>query len=135
MKTTIAQKRSKFALEQMAAIQGNMDSTGKKEFPKLAKSLPAMILQNGFGQTMAFLLAKGSKDNKFQDREGHIDKHICSFDTIAKWLNERGLLATTDHNQVIRRLSEMSQGDYLRCQEETLLYMEWVKKYANSGLF
>jgi CRISPR type III-B/RAMP module-associated protein Cmr5 len=131
MKTTIAQKRSRFALGQMANIQGNMNANAKDEFAKLASSLPAMILQNGFGHALAFLLAKGSDNNRFNEE----DKHIRSFDTIAAWLNERGLLGTTNRNEVIMRLSQISQGDYLRCQEETLLYMEWVKKYANSGLF
>lgn len=130
MKTTIAQARSRFALAQMASIQGAMQSK-KDEFAKLTSSLPAMILQNGFGHALAFLLAKGSDKNQFQEN----DKHIRSFDTIAAWLKERELLPSTDRNQVITRISEMSQSDYLRCQEETLLYMEWVKKYANSGLF
>lgn len=131
MKTTIAQERSRFALHQLASIQERMDDSKKDEFAKLASSLPAMILQNGFGHALAFLLAKGSDKNEFQQN----DKHFQAFSTIGAWLKERGLLQSSEPNQMVKEISLMSQGNYLRCQEETLFYMEWVKKYANSGLF
>jgi hypothetical protein len=33
------------------------------------------------------------------------------------------------------QLSQMDQQEYLRAQEEALALWEWVKRYANAGIF
>jgi CRISPR-associated protein Cmr5 len=121
MNTTLAQERSLFALEELKKI-------GKVEkFDKLASSLPAMILQNGFGQALAFLLAKGST--------GKNPHHGLAFDIVALWLKKRGIITKAAMNEVMQEISSLPQGDYLRAQEETLAILEWLKRYANAGLF
>ena len=126
MNSTLAQRRSAFALQELKKPIQERD-----KFAKLVAGLPAMILQNGFGQALAFLLAKGTKDGRIQES----DKHIKAFDILVRWLKERNILATTDRPHAVKILSELDQGRYLYAQEEAMKVLEWVKRYANAGLF
>ncbi|MFH1117079.1 MAG: type III-B CRISPR module-associated protein Cmr5 [Pseudomonadota bacterium] len=127
MSNTLAQQRSAFALTEVRHLRGN-----RRDFAKFVAGLPAMILQNGFAQALAFLLAKGTDKN---GKPNHGDKHLQAFDIIVRWFNDRDIVKQTEHRQVMAALSEMPQGDYLRAQDEALALLEWVKRYANAGLF
>lgn len=128
MNTTLAQKRSAFALDQVIQLENQSVS----KFDKLASSLPAMILQNGLGQTMAFLLAKRTKESKLQPG----DRYSIAFKIIADWSKDQGILKDTSSTTAcMREISNMPQSEYLRMQEETLALLEWVKRYANADLF
>jgi CRISPR-associated protein Cmr5 len=139
MGNTIAQERSAFALQEIYNLKRLLEENGhganvgktKDEFAKLASGLPAMILQNGFGQALAYLLAKGSDKNQFKPN----DKHIHAFNIVARWLEKRGILGSAEPDRVVSLLAEADQSKYLRGQEEALKVLEWVKRYANSGLF
>lgn len=126
MSQTIAQKRSEFALLQLSQIPYD------KDFATLAAGLPSMILQNGFGQALSFLLSKATeKDGQFKKKE----KHYSAFKIIVDWLKERQILNGETEGNAVLQLSQMSQDQYLMAQEEAMKVMEWVKRYANSGLF
>jgi len=127
MSQTIAQKRSEFALLQLKEIPYN------KDFATLAAGLPSMILQNGFGQTMSFLLSKATEraDGQFRIQ----DKHYSAFKIIVDWLKKRQILNDGTEGNAVLQLSQMTQTQYLLAQEEAMKVMEWVKRYANSGLF
>lgn len=123
METTISQKRSRFALEQLERIPVN------KDFANLTAGLPAMILGNGFGHALAFLISKATKDGQSSE------KHSAAFAIIARWLKECGIIPDDEPKSFLTNLSAMSQEQYLRAQDEALLVLEWVKRYANSALF
>jgi CRISPR-associated protein Cmr5 len=127
MSQTIAQKRSEFALLQLSQIPYD------KDFATLAAGLPSMILQNGFGQALSFLLSKATEkeNNQFKKQE----KHYCAFKIIVDWLKERQILNGETEREAVFQLSKMPQDKYLMAQEEAMKVMEWVKRYANSGLF
>jgi len=120
---TLGQKRAEFALNEVLNIQCD-----KKEFKNFSAGAPSMILQNGFGQAVAFWLAKGT------------DKHIVLFDMIKKWLSfQRNDVHNTFVQSAetpvdfIKQLSTMDQTKYLDAQKETLALLEWIKRYANAG--
>ncbi|HAY23164.1 MAG TPA: type III-B CRISPR module-associated protein Cmr5 [Desulfobacterales bacterium] len=116
MSRTLAQERSAFALVEVSQIR----SETKKEFLSLVQGLPAMILQNGFGQALSFLLAKNNQ------------QHRDAFRIIARWLEKRGILTTTENVQVMNSISNFDQQLYLQSQRETLALLEWVKRYAKA---
>lgn len=118
MSKTIAQERSKFALEKVEKL-----TCDRKKFSTLSKGLPAMVLQNGFGHTLAFLLAKGN------------DEHINTFDIVTDWLRKRTILPSGDRKDAIKKLAEIDQAQYLRAQEESLYLLEWVKRYSSADIF
>ena len=135
---TIAQKRAEYALEQVLKIPKITD-----DFRSFSASAPSMILQNGFGQTMAFWYQKGSKKDKVRkdiivDTD---DKHIRLLNIVKNWLslkngdiNNKYIKKTEEIKIFLAELSKMEQQDYLAAQEETLRLLEWVKRYANAGL-
>lgn len=124
---TIAQERSKYALEEIRNIRCD-----RKEFAKLVAGLPAMILQNGLGHSLSFLLSK-STDKELRPKFD--DKHHVAFAIVSKWFKKIGLIRDDDRNKAITELSTIPQAKYLRGQEEALKVLEWVKRYANAGLF
>jgi CRISPR-associated protein Cmr5 len=96
-----------------------------------------MILQNGFGQTLAFWLAKGT------DKDGHMknnDKHVELYDFVKDWLSYHHddvgniFVKEKDRTKLITELMSMTQKDYLVAQNEALALLEWVKRFANADM-
>ncbi len=114
---TIGQERASYALEKVLNLKCD-----RKDFKSFSAGVPSMILQNGFGQVLAFLLAKGT------------DKHIVMFEIIKEWLVRNHLAQGEDKEKFVRSLNNMSQQDYLMAQNEALKLLEWVKRYANADL-
>jgi CRISPR-associated protein Cmr5 len=119
MNSTLGQQRAAYCLEMLKNLVCSRD-----EFKPLSAGLPSMILQNGFGQTLAFLLAKGK------------DKHQAAFEIIALWLVNRKLICHSNQQvDILHQISKMNQAQYLQAQRETLAMLEWLKRYANAALF
>jgi len=126
---TLGQRRAAFALEQV--LHNSCDNP--KEFKSFCAGAPAVILQNGFGQALAFWYSK---------RKGNqTDKHQVLLDIIMKWLcREEGdvknefIQPCRVTKEWVMALSSMSQQQYLAAQGETLALLEWVKRYANALL-
>lgn len=118
MSRTLGQQRAAYCLGKLENLQCD-----REEFKALSAGLPAMIIQNGFGQTLAFLQAKGK------------DKHLASFQIIAGWLFERKLLQADRQAGLLGQINQMEQAQYLHAQKETLAMLEWLKRYANAALF
>lgn len=121
---TKQQKRAAFALKQIK----NFKDTKKddKEFHELANfivGVPNMILSNGLGQTLAFLLTKKDKQKK-------------TFWVIKDWLessdNSFFTSKTNDEMEFLTQFTTVDQRKYLSMQEETLRLMEWLKRYARA---
>lgn len=112
---------------------------GRGDFKKLSAGLPAMIIQNGFGQTLAFLAAKSSKTESGQIVFKKEDKHYAAFSIISGWLKDPEIKilhsTITTEKELLLSISAMEQPDFLRAQKETLAMLEWLKRYANAALF
>jgi CRISPR-associated protein Cmr5 len=119
---TIGQERSGYALEKV--LQAGTEKTDK--FDSFTAGAATMILQNGFGQTMAFWLQK-SKDKKN-------DKHGRLLEIVREWLDKKGVIKSSDSISFIKSLADVKQEEYLAAQKEALALLEWVKRYANAGL-
>ena len=125
---TIAQERARYALDKVLKLNNGL----RKEFKTFSAGIPSMILQNGFGQVLAFLLAKGTDEDLKQKKN---DKNIEMLKIIREWLVDRvGYAKGVNLKEFIKNISQMSQQEYLSAQEETLKLLEWVKRYANSFL-
>lgn len=125
---TLGQKRAEFALNKVT----NISEDRKEKFKPFSAGAPSMILQNGFGQAIAFWLAKGkNKDNE----------HMVMFHMVKEWLSyekddvkNNFVKKTNNPKEFIEAISTMSQHKYLTAQTETLALLEWVKRFANAGL-
>lgn len=119
------QKRSKFALDQ---IQNILNDGGRvpEEVANFIVGAPTMILQNGFGQTMAYLLSKckGMVDPK--------EKHYFTFKVIAGWCERENNQISINPSVFFDKVSQLNQHEYLHLQEEALKMLHWLKRYAKS---
>ena len=123
---SLGQKRAAFALKKTTGMQAEI----KKKFKPFSAGAPSMILQNGFGQALAFWLAKGK------------DEHLAMFDIVREWLSYKNedvnnnFVKPADNSAqaFINAISDMPQQEYLTAQKETLALLEWVKRYANAEL-
>ena len=123
MNQTLGQQRAAFCLEQLADIE-----CSRKEFKSFSAGLPSLILQNGFGQALAFLVSKG------KDKIG--GKHLTALGIIGRWLKKQNIIDSDQTNKnILLQISRLEQSQYLYAQQETLAMLEWLKRYANAELF
>ena len=117
---TKEQKRSQFALEQITAhFQDRVD----EETANFIVGMPTMILTNGLGQSMAFLLSKKDPQGKY----GRV------FDIIRTWLEQDfQALCAPSKMEFLRQFSKLDQSVYLTAQKETLAVLQWLKRYARA---
>ncbi|MGB5230545.1 MAG: type III-B CRISPR module-associated protein Cmr5 [Desulfoprunum sp.] len=115
---TKEQKRSAFALVQVEKVFG---IPVDKETANFVVGVPTMVLANGLGQTLAFLLSKQK------------DQHTKTFSVVRKWLEQEvpGLKGGTDL-EFLQSFAALDQGIYLQAQQETLALLQWLKRYVRA---
>lgn len=118
---TLGQERAEFALKKVTKIPQDK----KERFEKFSAGAPSMILQNGFGQALAFWIAKSKGGNS---------EHMIMFNIVKEWLCQQKFAAGNTLTDFIENISQMEQSQYLTAQKETLALLEWVKRYSNAGL-
>jgi CRISPR-associated protein Cmr5 len=99
------------------AVQG-VDQDKSKEFKSVATSLPADIQANGFGQTMAFLRAKGK------------DEHNITFDAVADWVRQRLNIANEDFMSWL--MTKATTEQYRQATAEAIAFAIWMKRFAEA---
>ena len=116
----IQQERAKFAIEQLEKISSNQ--VIDKDTATFIVGMPNMILSNGIGQTLAFLLSKTDKEKKVYRI---LKNWICK-----KYAN----LGFTDKSDMdfIKTFCTLKQDKYLEIQRECLRLCEWLKRYARA---
>ena len=115
---TKEQKRSAFALVQVEKVFG---IPVDKETANFVVGVPTMVLANGLGQTLAFLLYK---------QKG---PHMKTFQVMKQWLEteEPALKGKTDL-EFLQAVAAFDQAVYLQAQQETLALLQWLKRYVRA---
>ncbi len=123
---TLGQMRAKFALNKVVSIPQDK----KEKFKPFSAGAPSMILQNGFGQALAFWISKKGKDER-----------MIMFNIVKEWLSyekddvkNNYVKKTNSTVEFLEAISKLSQQEYLTAQKETLALLEWVKRFANAEL-
>ena len=123
---TKQQKRAEFALE---SLQDKVKRDNvEKKLATFIVGMPNMILSNGLGQSLAFLKAKGKDEHKFVFCV--IKKYLCENyeDVFGKPAQDN----FQDDFNFLKKFTEISQGKYIKMQDETLRMLEWLKRYARA---
>jgi CRISPR-associated protein Cmr5 len=117
---TKQQQRAAFALECLQKI----GTLVPKDTANFIVGMPTMILTNGIGQTLAFLLSKKSGKEK------------QVYDILKKWLcktmNRQFGADSTADIEFIKKFNAITQQEYLQAQQEALRFLEWLKRYARA---
>lgn len=112
---TLGQERAEFALKRV------LDVKGVEKFDSLAAGAPSQILQNGFGQTLAFWVSKND------------EKYKKLFNIVKDWLTKKEFVTHCEKDKdFIIAISKLEQHQYLAAQKETIALLEWVKRYAKA---
>lgn len=92
-------------------------------YVKLAKGLPALIMNSGLLQTLAFLQAKANAGNAHERLLGE----------LREWIGEQEQwsdLKDVDYTTFMRRLMAKPSGDYQRITSEAFAWLRWVRQFA-----
>jgi CRISPR-associated protein Cmr5 len=117
-KMTLEQQRSQaawaFAQEGVALAGG--------EYTNLAKAAPALIMNNGLMQTLAFFEDKG------KGKAHH--KELAS--QLRRWIMIRagGVDKDPGFQFLMERLLRFESAQYRQATEETLLLLRWIRQFA-----
>ncbi len=122
---TLAQKRAQFALKRIDQVRSQKEYSPAKVAMHLRR-LPAMVLANGLGQTLAFLLAD-SKNNKNEPS-------YVVYDMLAEWLVTEQHLYEGKPERLLHHLVEGDSAKYQQAQEEVWALLDWLKKCADAYL-
>ena len=100
------------------------------KFDSYVERLPANIVTNGLGQAMALELAisrLGKTDRKPDERA-----HELLYRIVESWLQECGICPKGTN--LMERIVNSSQEDYIRIQYEALAYLDWLKMFTQAYL-
>jgi CRISPR-associated protein Cmr5 len=125
-KQTLQQQRAKHALEQIkTALQIYQNNKEHREkFVSTAENMPASILINGLGQSIATLRAQAK--GKLQE-----NPHMAIYYALQGWLCNNNI--ESPYPAAANLLEAIVEGDrrsYKHAQAESLAYLEWFKKFA-----
>jgi len=113
--------RAKRAWEFIATVHGK-EYEGK--YGSIVRDLPTMIQINGLAQTLAFLHAKGKK----QDSKGHIQ----AFAHLSGWVCDH--LTWGEGDLLKRVLKSENTQHYRQATGEALAFLQWLKRFAEAEL-
>jgi len=120
---TLGQKRAAHALE---AIKKLVKQKNYGNFGSYVQRLPATIVMNGLGQSMAGELAAARGCTNEDERA-----HKILFELVESWLQESKAYPEVD---LMTAIVQGSQENYVRAQAEALAYLDWLKKFSQAYL-
>jgi CRISPR-associated protein Cmr5 len=127
----IEQRRAKAAFDLVESYNNcyKEKPTKSDRLKSYARSLPTMILINGFGQAMAF--AKAKSDSEPNKEEGYAYHRL--YKSIQDWLSGEKLIPIDPQNpDLVKAITEITQQEYQIATAETLAYCKWIKQLATA---
>ena len=117
-KMTLEQKRSQAAWAM--AQEGIARAAG--EYTNLAKAAPALIMNNGLMQTLAFYEDKGKENHKA------LAEHL------RRWIMVQVYAGDIDKDPgfapLMSKLLQANSPTYRQATEESLLLLRWIRQFA-----
>lgn len=113
---TLEQQRAQFA---WACAQEGVAVSGV-DYRNLAKAAPALIMNNGLMQTLAF----------YQDKDK--DHHKALARHLRRWAMKRAGGSTADpgFQPMMQALLHATPAEYRRATDEALLILRWIRQFA-----
>ncbi|PPD18460.1 MAG: type III-B CRISPR module-associated protein Cmr5 [Methylobacter sp.] len=116
---SLDQQRAAYAWQKVQALHPNI----KSEYGKLAKGAPALIMNNGLMQTLAF----------YQDKKGdhykELNQHIIDWLWKRRPRRDEGV-APTFALMMDELVHEPDSYKYRKATEETLALLRWIRQLA-----
>jgi len=116
VQVTLEQQRAQFAWQ---CAQEGVQIAGA-EYRNLAKAAPALIMNNGLMQTLAF----------YQDKNKHHHRALAA--QLRRWIMQRagGNGQDPGFQQMMGVLLRAQPDQYRQATDETLLILRWIRQFA-----
>jgi len=113
---TLEQQRAQFAWQ---CAQEGVQVAGA-EYRNLAKAAPALIMNNGLMQTLAFYQDKNKPQHQALARQ------------LRRWLSVRNSGPDRDvgFEPVMKAMLEFAPAQYRQATDEALLILRWIRQFA-----
>lgn len=122
-RNSLEQQEAMYALASVKDIQAKKASG---DYFTQVKRLPAMVLTNGLGHSLAFLRSKAGKNSA--EESGH----RALFDDVAGWLQE--LEVYPSEGEIMEHILKGSMSKYLEAQSHVMRLLTWLVRFANAYL-
>jgi CRISPR-associated protein Cmr5 len=119
---TVEQARAQFALGRVQDVKGKQARLAGR-YRQEIMGLPAMILSNGLGQTLAFLKAK-SEGGRTRN------EHDAAYQHLSDWVRLQLKLP----KDLLESITEMDVNTYRLAQAEALAVLGWLKRFVESEI-
>ncbi len=118
MAQTLEQQRAQDAWEKSAAYS--------KEHVNIAKGLPALIMNSGLMQVLAFCHEKGKKESTRANEEVALQ--------MRTWLQSRfpKIFTNADFESFMQALMKTQPADYQAITAEAFAWLRWLRQMASA---
>ncbi len=123
---SLEQKEALFALQCVGRIRSKNNKELESNYFIQIKRFPAMVLTNGLGQSLAFLLARTDKNSS--ESSGH----KALYNDIAKWLVANDIYPK--EGTIIEQLMKNDMNKYMQAEQFTLRFLSWLVRFAKAYL-
>jgi CRISPR-associated protein Cmr5 len=94
-----------------------------------------LVLTNGLGQTLAFLLAKAKRHEPEQKRSVEAKAHDLLLVHLSNWVLSQVASSTTASNgDLLQWVLQNDSAAYRRATIESLAFLTWLKRFAEAEL-
>ncbi len=118
MPATLEQQRAQDAWEKSKKYH--------KAHVNLAKGLPALIMNSGLMQVLAFLHEKGKSRRSNAHEE--VGRHLREW--LQKRFSSSGQLQSAEFGDFIKVLQEAKPGEYQKFTAEAFAWLKWLRLMA-----
>lgn len=109
-------------------IQAVKPQSYREDYGSLARKMPTFIQNNGLAQTLAFLEAKGKRDD-CKNRKEHF---VQMADHLSYWICHHRFPG--DQERLLDRVLKMDSQTYRLVTHEALAFLQWLKRFAEAEL-
>lgn len=132
LQRTEEQKRADFAWKKVSDVPG--EDRGK--YKDIVRKFPSMVINNGLGQALAFLLAKGTEEDKRTKTKKLSEKkeHAQLYQHLEEWLCDEKKLVREGESpfRLMSGLVKQNSTQYRHATMEALALTAWLKRFAEA---
>lgn len=115
--------RAEFAYKCVKETTDISDKKKVKEYRSYIRKLPTMILTNGLGQALAFVVAKKEDGNAYDLIYKQITDYMKS-EHVTK------ISMPQDKNDLLEWIISCDSQDYRYITQEILAFLNWLRRFA-----
>lgn len=116
---SLQQRRAAHALREVEELKERGENA---KYVSYVKGLPAAILLNGLGQSLATLLAAAKGNSS--------DPNRILFNQLERWLRDDEDAPYHSTKGLMEAITGQDEATYCRAQAEAIAYLTWLKKFA-----